>query len=452
MKRALVVLLAVASGCLDLDPRNYRFESPAIDGGTDAGVSSTQLVMLASSVGALSPDFSASVTHYTVAVPPSTPSVTLTPTAADAAATIEVQGTPTASGTASQALGLVDGAGTFSIVVSNGGESTPYEVVFVAQLPVEKAYLPATLATDHFGTSVALSGDTLAVGAFGEGGSSGAVYVYVRDGASWTQQAWLKASNANAMDTFGHAVAIDGDTLVVGASAEDSAATTVDGDQANNAASSSGAAYVFVRTGMTWTQQAYLKSSNTAADARFGTSVAISGDVVAVGASGDASAGTNTGGVYVFARTGTTWTQQAALRASNAAARAAFGTRVALSGDTLAVGAPYEATGSSQSGAVYVFVHGSTWTEQRLLKASDAAAYDYFGSALSLDGDTLAVGAYGKGGSLTFHRGGAYVFVRSNARWDQQAVVAPLTPADSDEFGVSLALSGNTLLALPWPA
>ncbi len=146
---------------------------------------------------------------------------------------------------------------------------------------------------------MALSGDTLVVGAYeedsnatgvnGEQGNNlasnaGAAYVFVRSGNTWSQQAYLKASNTGADDLFGWSVALSGDTLVVGAWGEDSNATGVGGDQGNNLAEYAGAAYVFVRSGGLWSQQAYLKASNTGADDGFGSSVALSGDTLVVGA------------------------------------------------------------------------------------------------------------------------------------------------------------------------
>ncbi len=161
---------------------------------------------------------------------------------------------------------------------------------------------------------------------------SGAAYVFVRSGGIWTQQAYLKASNTGAGDGFGDSVAVSGDTVVVGASGEDSNATGVDGNQGDNSASHSGAAYVFIRSGGIWTQQAYLKASNTGADDDFGNSVAVSGDTVVVGAysedsnatgvdgnQGDNSASAS-GAAYVFTRSGGIWTQQAYLKASNTGA------------------------------------------------------------------------------------------------------------------------------------
>jgi hypothetical protein len=198
----------------------------------------------------------------------------------------------------------------------------------------QQSYLKAsnTDLGDNFGKDVAISGDTLVVGAPFEAsaatgvngnqadnsGHAGAAYVFVRSGTVWTQQAYLKASNTGqgpSGDRFGTSVAIDGDTIVVGAYQEDSAATGVNGNQADNTAGQAGAAYVFVRSGTVWTQQAYLKASNTGANDSFGFSVAISGDTVVVGAIGEASnaMGVNgdqtnnsapSGAAYVFVRTG----------------------------------------------------------------------------------------------------------------------------------------------------
>ena len=260
----------------------------------------------------------------------------------------------------------------------------------------QQAYLKAsnTGAGDDFGTRVRVSGDTLLVSARYEdsnatgvdgdqadntAANSGAAYVFTRSGSTWSQQAYLKASNPGANDDFGRSVAVSGDTTVVGARAEDSNATGVDGDQADNTAANSGAVYVFTRSGDVWSQQAYLKASNTGAGDYFGTSVAVSGDTLVVGAryedsnatgvDGDQADNTaaNSGAAYVFTRSGSTWSQQAYLKASNPGANDEFGNSVGVSGDTVVVGARYEesnATGvngdqadnsAADSGAVYVF-------------------------------------------------------------------------------------------------
>ena len=303
---------------------------------------------------------------------------------------------------------------------------------------------------DNFGSSVALSGDTLVVGATGEdsnatgvngnqtdnsAGRSGAVYLFTRSGTTWTQQAYLKASNTGVNDNFGSSVALSGDTLVVGATGEDSNATGVNGNQTDNSAGRSGAVYLFTRSGTTWTQQAYLKASNTGAGDYFGTSVALSGDTLAVGAHEEDSNATgvngnqtdngegDSGAVYLFTRSGTTWSQQAYLKASNTSVEDYFGRSVALSGDRLAVGANREnsnATGvngnqadnsAPESGAVYLFTRsGTTWTQQAYLKASNTDGHraefsrvvgDQFGNSVALSGDTLAVGAHEEDSSAT---------------------------------------------------
>jgi hypothetical protein len=252
---------------------------------------------------------------------------------------------------------------------------------------------------DYFGYSVSISGDTIVVGAYEEDSNaigvngdqnnndainSGAAYVFVRDGINWTQQAYLKASNTGAGDQFGFSVSISGDTIVVGAHEEDSNAVGVNGIQNNDNSLNSGAAYVFVRTGTTWTQQAYLKASNTGSTDYFGYSVSISGDTIVVGAYAEDSSSTgvngpqnnndafNAGAAYVFVRTGTTWTQQAYLKASNTAAQDVFGRSVSISGDTIVVGADAEDSADTgvngdqsnndalNSGAAYVFVRIGT--------------------------------------------------------------------------------------------
>ncbi|MFN0205467.1 MAG: FG-GAP repeat protein, partial [Planctomycetota bacterium] len=208
---------------------------------------------------------------------------------------------------------------------------------------------------------------------------AGAAYIFVRSGTTWNQQAYLKASNTETDDNFGSRVSVSGGTVVVGAYKEDSSATGVNGDQSDNSAVWSGAAYVFERSGATWSQQAYLKASNTGGDDRFGWSVAISGSTVVVGAiyedsnatgvngNGADNSVTNSGAAYVFVRSDTTWSQQAYLKASNTGPGDLFGYTVAISGDRVIVGAVFEdsfATGVNgnqvnniitDSGAAYVF-------------------------------------------------------------------------------------------------
>lgn len=396
--------------------------------------------------------------------------------------------------------------------VHNLGAGAAY--VFVRSGPnwVQQAYIKASNTDDGdtFGHSVALSedGNTLAIGAYNEdsaatgvngnessdsAGQSGAVYVFTRSGTTWSQQAYLKASNTEASDIFGSELAIsgDGDTLVVGAAFEGSAATGINGDESSNGALSSGAAYVFVRNAGTWMQQAYVKASNTDADDIFGSALAVShnGNTLAVGAYGERSSATgvdgdqssnatnDAGAVYVFERSGTTWAQQAYLKASNPGVQDFFGNALTLSrsGNTLAVGARWEdssATGvdgdgllndAAESGAAYVFERsGSTWSQEAYLKASNAGANDRFGwdLAMSDDGNTLAVSAWQEDSSSTGigadeslddanNAGAIYLFGRVAGSWSQSVYLKSDNSEASDLFGTSVAISGDgSLLAV----
>jgi hypothetical protein len=313
---------------------------------------------------------------------------------------------------------------------------------------------------------------------------------------NWSAQAYVKASNADGGDFFGSSVAIDGDTMVVGAVAEDSSLRTVIngiGSSSSNSARDAGAVYVYVRNGGNWIQQAYLKAPNAEAGDAFGTSVAISGDTIVVGAlledssqttitNGSTASADNTAGgsgaAYVFVRNTAngTWIQQAYLKAPNAKSGDEFGTGVAISGDTIVVGAFRE--GSSQttitngstasadnavyaSGAAYVFVRsGSSWSQQAYLKAANAQASDFFGDAVAISGDTIVVGASGEDSSQTTitqgstasvdnsadGSGAAYVFVRSGLTWSQQAYLKAPNADVNDAFGRHVAVHGDTIV------
>ncbi len=369
----------------------------------------------------------------------------------------------------------------------------------------QQAYLKAsnTDGGDLFGNSVAIAGDTVVVGAPREDSNatgvdgnqsdnsatdSGSAYVFVRDGAAnWSQQAYLKASNTEGGDLFGDSVAIAGDTIVIGATLEDSNATGVNGDQSDNSASQAGAAYVFVRDGAgNWAQQAYLKASNSDDGNFFGTSVAIAGDLVVVGAVGEANSATGVNGneadnlapfagaAYVFVRDGSsTWSQQAYLKASNTEAFDIFGTSVAIAGDTVVVGAPREdsiATGvdgdqndnsAGEAGAAYVFVRDSsgTWSQQAYLKASNTDGGDLFGNSVAIAGNTVVIGAMLEASNATgvngdqsdnsaSQAGAAYVFVREGGagNWAQQTYLKASNTDAGDLFGNSVAIAGDLVV------
>ena len=355
---------------------------------------------------------------------------------------------------------------------------------------VQEAYVKAsnTDAFDLFGFSIAASGDTVVVGAPFEGSNatgvngdqgndlaprSGAAYVFVRSGPTWTQQAYLKASNTEDDDAFGWSVAISGETIVVGALGEMSNARGVNGDQSNNSLFAAGAAYVFVRSGSTWTQEAYLKASNPGLNDHFGESIAVSGDTVVVGApredsdadsvDGDqaSNAAGNAGAAYVFARSGSSWTQAAYLKASNSDQNDRFGISVAVSGDTIVAGANRESSSAlgpdgnqadntaPRAGAAYVFTRsGSSWTQAAYLKASNTGSYDSFGEASAASGDIIAIGAPGE--DIGFSSGAVYVFARSGLSWTQEALLRPTVTHEYLAFGESLAISGDLIAVGDW--
>ncbi len=386
--------------------------------------------------------------------------------------------------------------------VPQGLNAAAWSNILLQEVPAiaQQAYLKAsnTGPDDNFGWPVAVSGDTVVVGAPLEDGSatgvsgdqsdnratnSGAAYVFVRSRMSWLQQAYFKASNAEANDEFGRSVAVSGDTVVVGAINESSNATGVNGNQSDNRAAFSGVAYVFVRNGTNWIQQAYLKASNTGPGDNFGWSVAVSGDTAVVGAPRERSSATGVNGdqgdnsalaagaAYVFVRDGTNWTQQAYLKASNTAASDFFGWSVAVSGDTVVVGAYREdsnatginGTGSDpnmffDSGAAYVFVrNGTTWSQQAYVKASNTGFFDRFGMSVAVSADTLVVGADGETSDANGVNGdqsdnsvdsvgAAYVFVRSGTNWTQQAYLKASNSERRDQFGFSVAVLGDVVV------
>lgn len=419
-------------------------------------------------------------------------SLTVTANAIDGA-TLEIDGATALSGTPSPAIALDAVDNTIAIDVTYGDVTVRYSIV-ATRLVQQMAYLKASNAAsgDAFGFAVAAAGDTVIVGAPDEDGSAsstaaapddlathaGAVYVFVREGASWRQQAYIKASNVDANDGFGSSVAIERNTMVVGAPLEDGNAQSTS-EAPNNGTNDAGAAYVFVRSGDAWLQQAYLKAANAGSFDAFGGAVAIADGVVAVGArfeAGDASSTTaapndnanQAGAAYLFQNTGTGWTQLAYLKASNAESQDNFGSTIAISGGVVAVGAPYESGGASSTatspnenqrsaGAVYVFEGAATsWTQTAYLKTHDAHAGDGFGSGVAVDGDSIvatAIGEDGDGASTLSagndnaeNAGAAYVFVRTDAAWSEQAYLKGVNAGASDQLS-GIAIAGDLIVA-----
>ncbi len=403
-----------------------------VDAGTpdaDCEWNDPSLVSLVPSTGVLVPSFTSTRTEYVMYLPSTDASLSLTPTAAaNATVSILVGSEAVASGSTSSAIALPLGDSTIAVQVQPeyaGATPRTYNVRVTRGLRPD-AYVKAS-NTD--------SGDCFGGGRFDESGERG------------------------------RQVAIDGDTLVVGAPFEASNARVINGDQTNNDAPRAGAVYVFVRSGGTWVQQAYLKASNADAGDEFGNSVAIEGDTIVVGAAREdgtsASATYDSGAAYVFTRSGTSWAQTAYIRASAPGEVHRFGGSVAISGQTILVGSSYYVRpgNSTTSGAAYVFTWtGTVWDEQALLLASNGEEVDEFGFSVDLDGNTAVVGAWSEDSNLAgVHTsfsdndfagdsGAAYVFVRNGTSWTQQAYLKASNTDGQDRFGWSVAVSGDTII------
>jgi hypothetical protein len=334
--------------------------------------------------------------------------------------------------------------GAYADDLAGGDQGSAYVFTRAGTTWSQQAQLTAGdgAAGDNFGFSVALAGDTALVGAsgndIGAAVNQGSAYVFTRTGTGWSQQAQLTAGDGAAFDCFGFSVAVSGDTALVGAYGNDI-----------GAAADQGSAYVFTRTGTSWSQQAQLTAGDGAAGDVFGTSAALAGDTALIGAyADDIGPAVDQGSAYVFTRTGTSWSQQAQLTAGDGAAADIFGISVALAGDTALVGAYADDIGAvANQGSAYVFTRaGTSWSQQAQLTAGDGAAGDFFGSSVALTGDTALVGATSDDVGANSGQGSAYVFTRSGTTWGQQAQLTAGDGAAFDLFGTSVALAGDTAL------
>ncbi len=343
-------------------------------------------------------------------------------------------------------------------------------------------------ATDLFGVSVDIDGDTAIVGATGANSDKGAAYIFTRSSTGWEQRQGLRANNGATNDLFGTSVALSGDTAIIGAPGDDV------GQKANQ-----GSAYIFIQSGETWEQQQKLTTADGAANDGFGGSAALSGDTAVIGASGDDLDGEDQGSAYLFSRSDETWSQQprpfaasgkaedkfgaaVAIGGDSVLAGVAFddigdranqgsaivfvicsglaqqrkltanshqfGAAVAISGDTAVVGADYDAVdGNDDQGSAYIFVRdGATWTQQQKLTASTGAAGDYFGCSVDISGNTVIIGAHGDEPGATTDSGSAYIFVRNGTTWTERQTLTPSDGAAEDRFGRAVAISGDTAI------
>ncbi|MBI5558754.1 MAG: FG-GAP repeat protein [Deltaproteobacteria bacterium] len=289
-------------------------------------------------------------------------------------------------------------------------------------------------AMDKFGQAVAVSGSFAIVGAHGDddsGASSGAVYIFHHNGTSWTQTQKLTPNDGESLDKFGQAVGISGSYAIVGAGGD------------NDKGESAGSAYIFYYNGTSWAQVQKLTASDGTGWAMFGQAVGISGSFAVVGAYGDDDRGESSGSAYVFQHNGTSWTQTQKLTANDGAGWQKFGQSVAISDNFIFAGSGGDTINGGSAGAVYVFFNsGSSWGQVQKLAASDGAGWDKFGQSLSVSGNSAMVGAYGdddQGASS----GSAYMFYYNGSLWQEEQKLIANDGAAADYFGQAVAVAGD---------
>lgn len=289
---------------------------------------------------------------------------------------------------------------------------------------------------DRFGRSVDVDGNTVVVGAWQDedpnGASSGSAYVFARSGDDWSQQAKLVPDDGEANDEFGSSVAVDGDTVVVGAESD------------RTPRGRNGSAYVFTRSEGEWHQQARLTADRAQI---FGETVAVEGDTVVVGARATGiESFERAGSAYVFTRSGSEWSQQTKLVADDPGQEHNFGNAVAINDETVLVGSrndDSQAEPFSRYGSAYVFTRsGDTWSQQAKLTSEDVEPPAWFGYSVAVDGDTAFVGSDIFEGVGTTARGEVFVFTRSEDGWSQRARLTADDGSAGDKFGSSVAVDG----------
>lgn len=303
----------------------------------------------------------------------------------------------------------------------------------------QKLLQPDGAANDGFGSSVAISGDTVLIGAGGDdvapNNNQGSAYVFVRNGTVWSLQQKLLATDGSFADGFGNSVAIAGDTAVISAI----------GDQPQSL-SGQGSAYIFVRSGTNWSQQQKLVASDGDGGDGFGHRVSIDGETVLIAALlDDVGSNIDQGSAYVFVRSGTTWSEQQKLTAADGTGAEYFATSIALNGDTVVAGIPSDTIGVNQTqGSAYVFVRsGTTWSQQQKLTAADGESADSFGNTVAVSGDSIIVGVSGDNIASSVLQGSVYTFGRSGTVWSE---IQQVTTPDGLQLS-SLAFDGGTIVA-----
>lgn len=446
------------------DPPQERSETPAIV--------DTRLAALSLSIGSLDQAFQPEQRDYTSTQGFLVSAVAVTARSSDPAAMIAIGEAAAQPGRIRLTLPLAIGDNTWPIVVTGAdGEARETYRLTVRRAGsdtlAERRYLKASNAdrNDLFGYALAADSDRLAIGAYLEasyaGGvdgdpqdnsaeGSGAVYLFARHGDDWVQQAYIKGLANGSGQQFGRALALSGDTLAVGAPFDGHGGSGIDPAPAGESSPDSGAVHIFRFRDGVWEREAYIKAGDAESGALFGYSVALRGDVLAVGAyledaalEEPGGALTDSGAVHVFQRRDGVWHPAGHLLPSQPQRGAGFGYSIALSTDTLAVGAHLEAG----SGAVHLFGRdGERWTQGPVLRAPAPGSNDLFGSALALDGETLAVGAHLADGA--HENGGAvYIYRRRSGVWSEPVRLEPTPGGAEHRFGRSVALANDILAA-----
>ncbi len=291
---------------------------------------------------------------------------------------------------------------------------------------------------EFFGEAVAVWGDTILIGAPGAddlGFGSGAAYVFRRTGSTWHQEAQLLASDAQVTSRFGHSLDLQGDLAVVGAYEHDVQGTP-----------NAGAAYVFVRTGTSWVETARLVANDAEGSDNFGKAVSVDGSSIWVGARWDDDAGLNSGSAYVFERLpGTGWMQVQKVVPTDLGQGDAFGFNVCVQGDLALIGSVSDDSAATNAGSAYVYRRESAgWTQEAKLVAEDAMERDFFGFSVCLDGEMAVVGAYQEDVAGA-NPGAAYVFLRNGGDWTQAARLVAEDAAPDQDFGRGVSISVDSV-------
>lgn len=294
-----------------------------------------------------------------------------------------------------------------------------------------------SVSGDYFGKAVAVSGDTAVVGAFGDdddGSYSGSAYIFHKDGTNWVPSGKITASDGASYDYFGFSVAVDANIIVVGARCD------------SDAGSCSGSAYVFENVDGEWVETAKLTADDGTASDYFGYAVACTGTQVLVGAYGDDDHGSGSGSAYVFEKINGVWNQSAKISPDDGLTNAYFGRAVSISSNSALIGAYGDSVNGAYSGSAYLYEKiDGIWTLAQKFTADDGLAYDYFGYGVDISGGTAIVGAFGDD-DLGTNAGKAFLFEKIEGTWQAAGILTAPDGAAYNYFGRSVALDGNRAL------